>query len=497
MMDEPSQSMKRRLDTNLETSSLPAAKRARLFETNLQQPAPKHPRASFLEDHVGPTDRISEWLESVGSDRGKRCRSDSYLRHSSDDPISRDLARSAPQMAEPPTPGPSYGSVAPSKTGSSRSSKTGSSRSSKKTLVEDPFYRDNYLAYNHIYLRERYEQFPEHVSSLVDHVRRDRESPGPSPDEVWQDKDLTALETKGLDESEVGNYFSDRVFPKPKQGGILQRSDRQPMSRHAVPNAGPEYKVSNPIPDMLYGYSRHDAFHDQQTQLISMGNGMDGTANNRSLMYPFFVVECKGNNGDLWVATNQCLGGSTSCINIAERLNHQLRNCKSSKITPIDSTAFSIAMNGSEARLYVSWKHSDLDYYMQKFDSFLLQKPQDYIEFRKQVKNIIDWGKNKRLKEIRESLDTLLEESRKRASGAAKSRPPPTKDSTSKSKRHNPPPSRKGSSSGHDTEQARSEQEDPYGQLDETAGQYYHVNPDSTIEWAPSTQQPPNPESGY
>lgn len=496
-MDEPSQSMKRRLDTNLETSSLPAAKRARLFETNLQQPAPKRPRASFLEDHVGPTDTISEWLESVGSDREKRCRSDSYLHASSDDPISRNLTRSAPQMAYsrdadgyavPPTPGPSYGSVAPSDAGSSRSS---------RALVEDPYYRDQNLAFNHVYMRDPYDQFPEHVSSLVDHVRRNRDSPGPTFDHIRQDANLAALETRGLDQPKVEKYFQSTVFYDPEEGDSLERSDRQPMSRHAVPNAGPRFKVSNPIPDMLYGYSRHHAFPDQQTQLISMGNEMNGTANNQSLMYPFFVIEFKGNGGDLWVATNQCLGGSASCVNIAERLNDQLRKCKSSKVKPVDSTAFSIAMNGTEARLYVSWKHSDLDYYMQKVKSFLLQDPEHYIEFRKHVKNIIDWGKDKRLKEIRESLDTLLEESRKRTSEAAKSRPPPTKDSTSKSKKHKPPPSRKGSSSEHDTEQTRSEQEDSYWQWSGTAGQYYHVNPDRTIEWAPSTQQPPYPESGY
>jgi hypothetical protein len=146
-----------------------------------------------------------------------------------------------------------------------------------------------------------------------------------------------------------------------------------------------------------------------------MGNEMDGAANNQGLMYPFFIIEFKGNGGDLWVATNQCLGGSTLCINIAERLNRK----------PVDSTAFSIAMNGTEARLYISWKHNELDYYMQKVKSFLLQDPEHYIEFRKHVKNIIDWGKDKRLNEIREPLDALLEESRKRASEAAKSRPPP------------------------------------------------------------------------
>ncbi|KAK3373232.1 hypothetical protein B0T24DRAFT_593463 [Lasiosphaeria ovina] len=470
----PTPTRKRQID---ESDAEPRTKRARLSKTNLQQPAPKRPRASFLEDHVGPTDTISEWLESVGSDRERRCRSDSYLHASSDDLISRNLTRSAPQMAYnrdadgyavPPTPGPSYGSVAPSDAGSSRSS---------RALVEDPYYRDLNLAANHVHMRHPYDSFPEHVSSLVDHVRQD------------------PLELRGLDEPEVEDYFRDRVFPKPDEEDDLRRSDRQPMSRHAVPNYGSSLRISNPIPDMMYGYSRHHAFPQQQTQLISMGS--EPMANTQGLMYPFFVIEFKGNGGDLWVATNQCLGGSASCVNIAERLNRQLKAYKSSKVKPVDSTAFSIAMNGTEARLYVSWKHSDLDYYMQKVDSFLLQKPQDYIEFRKHVKNIIDWGKDTRLKEIRESLDTLLEESRKRASEAAKSRPPPTKDSTSKSKRHKPPPSRKSSHSGHDTEQARSEQEDPYWQWSETAGQYYHVNPDRTIEWALPTQQPPYPESGH
>jgi hypothetical protein len=136
----------------------------------------------------------------------------------------------------------------------------------------------------------------------------------------------------------------------------------------------------------------------------------------------------------MWVATNQCLGGSVSCVNIAERLNYQLRQCKNKKeVRPIDSAVFSIAINGTEARLYISWKHNDLDYYMRQVKSFLLQEPEHYMVFRKYVRNIIDWGKNKRLKQIQESLDDLLKESRKRTSQLAKSRPLPSDDSVSSS----------------------------------------------------------------
>jgi hypothetical protein len=56
----------------------------------------------------------------------------------------------------------------------------------------------------------------------------------------------------------------------------------------------------------------------------------------------------------MWVATNQCLGGSASFVNIAERLNRRLKDCKNKEVKSIDRTAFSIAMNGIQARLSIS-----------------------------------------------------------------------------------------------------------------------------------------------
>lgn len=126
---------------------------------------------------------------------------------------------------------------------------------------------------------------------------------------------------------------------------------------------------------MLYGYNRDGMSPQQQTQLAS-SMGIDIVANSQGMIFPFFVIEFKadspGTSKGLWVATNQCLGASASCVNIAERLNRQLRECKNQEVTPIDSATFSIAMNGTEARLYISWKHSELDYYMRDVESFLL-----------------------------------------------------------------------------------------------------------------------------
>lgn len=94
--------------------------------------------------------------------------------------------------------------------------------------------------------------------------------------------------------------------------------------------------------------------------------------------------------------------------------NAYLRNLDEEFPEHIDRIAFSIAMNGAEERLYVSWKHSELDYHTQEGKSFLLQRPEDHIEFRKYALHIIDWGMDQRLKEIRDSLDTIPEEREER-----------------------------------------------------------------------------------
>ncbi|OAA62644.1 hypothetical protein SPI_04184 [Niveomyces insectorum RCEF 264] len=445
------------------------------MQTTLQQPKPsKRPYAAFLADSTDTARppagselshasiSILEWLESIGSGRVKRSRSNCCREHDCEGhPVSRRLARSAPATSStrdadnfivPPTP-VSTGSrviqagtdaktdadsVAPSDaTGVTPNSAARSS--SGKSLVEEPFYRDMNLAANNIYMQPHREQLPDHIQALLDHVRRPRTSPSPSAsDDLRQDDELYQLQL-GTGEPEVEEYCKTYIFPKPGPVDGLQRSNRQPMTRNSVPTTTPKLRVSTPVPDLLYGYSRYGAFSpQQQTQLIAMGTDVLATNQAQSLLYPFFVVEFKGDGGSMWVATNQCLGGAASCVHIAERLNRQLRRaCTRGEIQAVDSVAFSVAMNGAEARLYVSWKHDDelAYYYMAHVQSFLLQDAEHYRAFRNVVRNIVDWGKDDRLNRIRASLDTLLGASRRRATEAAKSRSPPSEGSTTSSKK--------------------------------------------------------------
>ena len=139
-------------------------------------------------------------------------------------------------------------------------------------------------------MRSFREQYPEHIASLVDQIRMDRDSSGLSLDEVRQDTDLKSLEI-GTGEKEVEDYFKSTIFPKPALLDNLKRISGIAFFKQLVLDVGSKIKVSTPWPDILYGYNRTRAFPRQQDQFRSMRNEM--VANTQGIVYPFFVIEFK------------------------------------------------------------------------------------------------------------------------------------------------------------------------------------------------------------
>ncbi|CAD6447926.1 dc4a75fa-256f-481d-b30a-852f5b3d22cc [Sclerotinia trifoliorum] len=497
-------------------------------KTIQQQPKPlppKHSRALFLEDTVNllPSSfapiycpesvksSVTQWVKSVsgsGSElyRERHCRSDTLLGHSNCDIIPRRFTKSASNMeyrrdsegfALPSAPASAksflnnanlangslplgYGpSAVPSHSGIS-------STSGRKNLISSPQYRIHNLLENNIFIRSFYEEFPPDIAELVDLVSKDCDSPHLPSGQIKHNTHLEMLEMleMGASEPDVEEYFRTYVFPVPAPTDGLQRTVRNPMARHAVPCSESIARVSTPVPDMLYGYKKFESFPRQQTQLSFFGDGI--IANSQNLMFPFFIVEfkCDGPSGcgSMWMATNQCVGGSASCVNIAERLSRQ----RGGKVRVSDSAAFSIAMNGTEARLFITWKHDELKYYMRKVRSFLLQDPEHYAQFLKYVLKIIDWGMGERLKGTQKSLDAFLEEERKIASQQAKARPPPPSDEPTSSSRQKSKASPFPGPNG----QVNTGQVDgiggltgPYWTLAAASNRYFHVDENGNITW--------------
>lgn len=137
-------------------------------------------------------------------------------------------------------------------------------------------------------------------------------------------------------------------------------------------------------------------------------------ANKLGVILPFFTVECKSQlptPGSLWVAENQAAGSSATCVKLMEHLNeHVKQHAGDIAINNLDTSVFSVVTNGNEARLSVTWKSVDGAYLMKEVRGYLLSQENQYIQFRRAVRNILDWGMNERLEGIRLRLRTLRHE---------------------------------------------------------------------------------------
>lgn len=265
-------------------------------------------------------------------------------------------------------------------------------------------------------------------------IRAERDSPGPSSEQIDKYLDELGILAEGCTEADVEEFLRDSVFPKPSdlaygRSAGLGSSKSTLMSSHLIPN-NPEsqFRVSSPKPDLLYGYSgalRDGAFTQSQflaQESLHPRNARFVEATIQGLRFPFFAIEFKaagGTRGDLWVATNQCAGASSACLTAVDQLNTSLQH---QSVQPIDKLSYCIAVDNDTAQLYISWKEDGLNFYLQRVDAFLLSRPEDFKSFRKQVRYILDWGKNTRLTQIKDALDTILEENRKKAAEHAKSR---------------------------------------------------------------------------
>ncbi|KAF5002108.1 hypothetical protein FGRMN_591 [Fusarium graminum] len=259
------------------------------------------------------------------------------------------------------------------------------------SLVENPRYRDTNLAQNNIFLCDSRTELPSHILALVQSLAPDRVSVLPPWEAVEGNDSLLAMEAE-TSESEVENFFRDNIVSRLSPDDVVCRSDRTFICRDAMPLTSPQFKLSTPVPDVLYGYNRSTAFRFEQRNEIA-ADGNVAVANSQGLLFPFLAIEFKGDGpssrGSLWVATNQCLGASTACINITEKLNKNLHECGYVPIKQVNTASFSIAMNGTEARLY---------------------RPDDFLDFYLYVRNIIKWGREARLQSIQSALNTLSEE---------------------------------------------------------------------------------------
>ncbi|EXJ81416.1 hypothetical protein A1O3_07708 [Capronia epimyces CBS 606.96] len=385
---------------------------------SLHQPQPRRQPAlaTILRlPTLSQTSNVEDWLTSLDQDRQQHSKSDSHLpRISRFFQSTRILSELESELPKEPT---------------SPDLPSGTSMDSRATspLVADPMYRERNLVFNNIHIHGIGKTLPEHVQRLVDDMFKERQSPEPEVEDIRNDTALNSLRGDDGSESAVTKYFKRDIFEDPQFSrrlkGLMMTEAVYPMRKEHVPSSyDPDISlpVSQPKPDILYGYLGEAFTSRQQRQFMTM-NSTEYTANSQRLIYPFLLVELKGDGpgataGSLWVATNQCLGGVATCINMAEKLNRYIEQLPVSTVSPVDTTVFSIAMNGIVASLLVSWKEGDGsgEVYNTQEIKWLLFDPEGYLLFRRFVRNVLEWGRGRRRAQIGALLDAVQEESRKK-----------------------------------------------------------------------------------
>lgn len=245
-------------------------------------------------------------------------------------------------------------------------------------------------------------------------IFRDRASPGPHVDRFAADVILQGFDN-GAAEADVQAYFQREFFDLTPP--LRYDTGRLFTAQFRARIAGDAF-ISTPRPDGTVGYNRAAGGFPQRRQQLTKA-GAEIVANGDGLLLPFLVVEYKGDDrtsqGKLYTAANQVMGGSATSVQMAESLNRRLEQSWRAAGTPtsfrspptsINTTIFSLVTNGMVARLCATRRHGD-EYKMQRIGIYLLQRPENMIDLRKHIMNILDWGQNERLASIQAALDEI------------------------------------------------------------------------------------------
>ncbi|KAK0725647.1 hypothetical protein B0H67DRAFT_442980, partial [Lasiosphaeris hirsuta] len=259
--------------------------------------------------------------------------------------------------------------------------------------IRSPAYRFGVLEANNVYFEHPSNQLPDDV--LFQTTRLFVPSSPPMP-EVLANliNELDRLCTYGGNESEVIQCFSaGPLFHDMLPRELCLRIDRK-MKRHLIPsNPTAPYAIPQPRPDLMYGYPLQAFTQKQQNILKNLHPEIPSYSEAcPNLFFPFFIVEFKvtaGTRGDLWVAGNQCAGGSAACLQAVDQLNAVIREKRCFGEMP--SFCYSLVLDNNLGQVYVSWK--DEDYHIQKVASFLLSDPEALTRLFHCVENILEWGK--------------------------------------------------------------------------------------------------------
>ena len=169
-------------------------------------------------------------------------------------------------------------------------------------------------------------------------------------------------------------------------------------------------RIKNPKPDLAYGI-RYGAFTTLQQDIIHTYPRY--TEVSPGLCFPFFAAEFKGSQGSMEEADLQACRSGAAMVNGIRELYKEAGREKKDAGADEDSFAFTLALIPQFANLYVHWAEvapgSQTIYHMHQINTYSLKIATHYQDIRHDLNNILDWGLDKRLNQLKDIVDVIAE----------------------------------------------------------------------------------------
>ena len=304
--------------------------------------------------------------------------------------------------------------------GSSRSASPTSSNSEtarselKHGGTDSPTYRTAVLKPNGIVIQHN--SIPDDVQAAVNSILAKNSEDSSLSEADAHRITVYAHDVESASASAVASILGQELFPRPPRTGTsLAAVERLAFDTDAMPQAPPIKGLSfihpagvNPRPDLLYGFG-HQAFsaaQDSAQNSVDLRSGHLLSRTALDLYWGFFTVEfvAQATGGTMWIATNQCAGGSAACVNA---LHQMFKLAKGAPCARPDSMCFSMAVDGQMAYLHVTWFDSG-SFICNRIRYYVLFKKEGVRDLKRDVESIIQWGISARLTAVRGALDTHL-----------------------------------------------------------------------------------------
>lgn len=235
-------------------------------------------------------------------------------------------------------------------------------------------------------------------------INRARESPELSDEHISATiDDLHSLRDADEDTIKSG-YMSTQLFPGAAfYRGQVQVGSNIPLDIMSVPHEPMAPPLAMPKPDRHYGLESANFSNEenakQETKVLCK-YARPSTAG----CWPYFTVEFKSEarGGTFWNAENQNAGSGALCVNAMEKLFFIV----GATHKEIDTISFSCNVNATKADIWIHYCQA-AKFISCELDHFHMGRGKDVVHFRNSVRNIIEFGVEKRLPQIKELLARL------------------------------------------------------------------------------------------